>query len=209
MKNDDLEHLKGLWNAAAGEQKNLNRDDLLPLVRQRAQSVLSKMRHNLLFEVAVGVAAMLAWGYWVSQITPGNGEAYLAALQMTLLTVLPLFFFYYAGFRHLGRGMASDSRLVSSLQQTIAYWDQILLLYFWGGAALIPSFLLSSVWFVNCLGVGYLLKITDEMTWLSIVAWVLGLSAITILFVWISIKISYGKHVEELKAYLRELEAGE
>lgn len=209
MKNDDLEHLKGLWQTAASEQKSLNRDDLLPLIRQRAQSALSRIRRNMLFEVLFGIAAMIAWGYWVGRITPGNDEAYLAALQMTLLTVLPLFFFYYAGFRHLARGVASDARLVSSLQQTIAHWDQILLLYFWGGAALIPSFLLSSVWFVNCLGDERLLKITDHMNWLRIVGWVLGLSVITIGFVWIAIKISYTKYVEQLRSCLRELEEAE
>lgn len=206
MKNDELDDLKSAWNAAAAAEKKLGREDLLPLIRQRAQHVFTKIRRNLLFEVLFGVAAMIGWGYFVSRIVPGNGEAYLAALQMSLLTVLPLFFFYYAGFRHLGRGMASDSRLIPALQQTIAYWDQLLILYFWGGAALIPSFILSAVWFVNCLGGRYLFKITEHMTWLTIVSWVIGLSAATILFVWLAIKISYAKHVKELKACLRELE---
>lgn len=206
MKNDELEHLKSLWNATEGEQKNLRREELLPLVRQRAKAVFNSMRRNLLFEAVFGTIAMIAWGWFVGRIAPGNGEAYLAALQMALLTVLPLFFFYYAGFRHLGRGMASDSRLIPALQQTIAYWDQILPLYFWGGAALIPSFLLSAVWFTNSLGGQYLLKITEQMSWLKIIGWVVGLSAVSILFVWIAIKVSYAKHVKQLKAYLRELE---
>jgi len=206
MKDEELDDLKSVWNAATDVDKPLGRENLLPLIRQRTQHVFTKMRRNLLFEVLFGVLGMIAWGYFVSRIVPGNGEAYLAALQMALLTVLPLFFFYYAGFRHLGRGMASDSRLIPALQQTIAYWDQLLVLYFWGGAALIPSFLLSAVWFVNCLGGSYLLKITEHTTWLTIVSWVIGLSAMTILFVWFAIKISYAKHVRELKACLRELE---
>ncbi|MEQ1744296.1 MAG: hypothetical protein ABMA02_02640 [Saprospiraceae bacterium] len=206
MKNDELNDLKFAWDAATSGQKTLNREDLLPLVRQQTQTVFSKIRRNLLFEVVLGILAMIGWGYFVSRIVPGNGEAYLAALQMTLLTVLPLSFFYYEGFRYLGRGMASDSRLVPALQRTIAHWEQVLRLYFWGGAALIPTFLLSAVWFVNCLGGKYLFKLTDKMTWLEIVAWVIGLSMASILFVWISIRVSYGKHVSELKACLRELE---
>jgi len=206
MKDEELNNLKAAWNTSAGEQQSLGLDELRSLIRQRTQSVFSKMRRNLLFEVIVGVPAMIAWGYFVSRIVPGNGEAYLAALQMTLLTVLPLAFFYYAGFSHLGRGMASDSRLIPALQQTVAYWDQLLRLYFWGGAAIIPSFLLSAGWFVNCLSGGYLLKITDRFTWIDVVIWVIGLSVFTMLFVWISIKISYAKHVAELKACLRELE---
>lgn len=206
MKNDELDDLKSAWNAAAAAEKKLGREDLLPLIRQRAQHVFTKIRRNLLFEVLFGVAAMIAWGYFVGRIVPGNGEAYLAALQMSLLTVLPLFFFYYAGFRHLGRGMASESRLIPALQQTIAYWDQLLVLYFWGGAALIPSFLLSAVWFVNSSARDSLLKITNNFTWTDVVIWVIGLSVFTMIFVWFSIKISYAKHVRELKACLRELE---
>ena len=206
MKNEELERLKSLWNASAGEQQPLRREDLFPLIRQGTRSVFINMRRNLLFEVVFGVLSMIAWGYFVSRIAPGNGEAYLAALQMALLTVLPLSFFYVAGFRSLGRGMASDSRLIPALQQTIAYWDQILPLYFWGGAALIPSFLLSAVWFTNSVGGQYLLKITEHMSWLKVVAWVVGLSAVSILFVWIAIKVSYAKHVKQLKAYLHELE---
>lgn len=207
MKNDELDDLRSAWKAAGDEQKSIGRDDLLPLIRQRAQSVFSSMRRNLLAEVVLGGAAMIAWGWFVSRVAPGNDEAYLAALQMALLTMLPLFFFYFGGFRHLGKGMASDARLIASLRQTIAYWDQALPLYFGGGAALIPSFLLSSVWFVNSLGGGnYLLKITEHMGWLRILAWIAGLSAVTILFVWISLKISYMKHLNQLKACLRELE---
>ncbi len=206
MKNDELDDLKSAWNAAAAAEKKLGIEDLRPLIRQRAQHVFTKIRRNLLFEVIFGVAAMIGWGYFVSRIVPGNGEAYLAALQMTLLTVLPLFFFYYAGFRHLGRGMASDSRLIPALQQTIAYWDQLLVLYFWGGAALIPSFLLSAVWFVNSSARESLLKITDNFTWTDVVIWVIVLSVITSAFVWIAIKISYAKHIRELKSCLRELE---
>lgn len=206
MKNEELERLKSIWNATAGEQQPLRREDLFPLIRQGTRSVFSNMRRNLLFEAVFGALSMFAWGYFVSRIAPGNGEAYLAALQMALLTVLPLFLFYYAGFRHLGRGMASDSRLIPALQQSIAYWDQILPLYFWGCAAIIPCFLLSAAWFVNSLGGEHLPLLTRHIPWWKVVLWVAALSIFTLPFVWISIKISYAKHVKQLKAYLRELE---
>ncbi|MCB0545704.1 MAG: hypothetical protein KDC70_19410 [Saprospiraceae bacterium] len=206
MKNDELDDLRAAWNAAAGEQKDLSREELALLVRRRARSAYAGIRRNLLLEAVVGSLAMLAWAYFVSRIAAGNGEAYLAALQMTLLTVLPLFFFYYAGFRRLGRGVAPEAGMASSLRRTIAYWDQALQLYFWGGAAMIPSFLLSSVWFVNSLGGSYLLKITEHMSWARIVAWIAGISAVTIFFVWVSIQAGYAKHVRHLKACLRELE---
>lgn len=209
MKNDELDDLKSAWNTAGGEQKPLGREELLPLIRRRAQSVFSGMRRNLLAESVLGALAMIAWGWFVGRIAPGNGEAYLAALQMTLLTVLPLSVFYIAGFRRLGRGIDSDTRLVPALQQTIAHWDQILPLYFWGGAAIMPSFILSGVWFVNSLSGQYMFKITEHMTWVSILMWVIGLSAFSLLFVWISIKVSYAKHVKQLKACLRELEEAE
>jgi amino acid permease len=77
-----------------------------------------------------------------------------------------------------------------------------------GGAVMIPSFILSAVWFTNSIGGQYLLKLADSMSWQRVVLWVIGLSAVTILFVWISIKVSYAKHVGELKENLRELEEG-
>lgn len=206
MKNDELDDLKSAWQAAGSEQKNLGRDELLPLIHRRAQSVFSGLRRNLIAESVLGGVAMIAWGWFVSRIAPGNGEAYLAALQMTLLTVLPLGVFYVAGFRHLGRGIDSDARLISALRQTIAHWDQILPLYFWGGAAIMPSFLLSAAWFVNCVGGQYFFKITEHMTWIRILLWILVLSVVSLLFVWISLKASYGKHLKQLKACLRELE---
>ncbi|MBK9336300.1 MAG: hypothetical protein IPM98_06820 [Lewinellaceae bacterium] len=205
MKDEELENLKSAWNAA-GEQPALSRDQLLALIRQRTQNIFSKMHRNLLFETIVGILGMAAWAFVVPRMAPGNDEAYLAALQMALMTALPLGGYYYVGFRNLGRGLAPDSRLISALQQTIIYWDQILHLYFWGGVALLPSFFLSFVWFLNCVPGETFFKITNLMTWVEVLSWVAGLSAITILFVWISIKISYAKHVAELKACLRELE---
>lgn len=209
MQNDELDRLKSAWNTTAGGTNTLSRDELLPLLQKRTQNIFSSMRRNLLFEVIVGVLALVAGVYFVIQMAPGNGEAYLAALQMVLMTVLPLGFFYFVSFRHLGRGMASDSRMIPALRQTVAYWDQILLLYFWGGVVFLPPFMLSAVWLTNSIGGQYLLKLTDSMSWQKVVLWVIGLSAITILFVWISIKISYAKHVNQLKETLRELEEAE
>ena len=209
MKNDELDALKSIWKAGSGEQAQLNREELLPLIRQRAQTAFSSMRRSLLLESVLGVLTTLVFGYIVSQVAPGNGEVYLAALQMVFLGILPLGFFYGAGFRHLSRGVASDARLVPALQQTIAYWDQSLRLYYWGGAVLMPAFMLSLAWFVNSLGGQYFFKITDHMPWQRITAWILGLSVFSMVFVWISLKTTYVKHVERLKTCLRELEEGE
>lgn len=209
MKDEELENMKALWKTTVGTQQTLDRDQLRAIIRQRTQNIFSKIRRNLLFEVIVGVLAMVGWAIMVPRRAPGNDEAYLAALQLALLTVLPLGGYYYVGLRHLGRDIASDSRLVSALQQAIIYWDQTLKLYFWGGVALMPSLILSGVWFLNCVPGETFFKITTYLTWLDVLVWVVGLSAITILFVWISIKISYAKYLAELKACLQELEAVE
>lgn len=206
MKNDEMDELKSLWNAASGDDKKLNPEDLTSLIRQRSRSTMSDMRRMLLAESLLGIAFMILWLRIVPWLTPGNGEAYLAALQMALLTVMPLSYFYYAGFRHLSLGISSNARLVSALQQTIAYWDQALRLYFWGGVALLPAFLLSAVWFQNCRPGEAFFKLDADTSWQEVVAWVVALSGFTTIFVWISIKISYRKHVERLKACLQELE---
>lgn len=201
-----MDELKSLWNASMRDEKKQSREELIPLIRHRSRNVFSRMRRTLLLESGLGILFMILWMKIVPVLTPGNGEAYLAALQMALLTVIPLGFFYYMGFRHLNMGIATDARLVSSLQQTIAYWDQALRLYFWGSTALIPAFLLSAVWFQNCRpGIAFF-KVGADTSWQEIVVWVFALSAFVTLFVWISIRISYRKHVEELKTYLKELE---
>lgn len=209
MKNDEMDELKSLWNAAQGDEKNMSRADLIPLIRQRSRKVFSKMRLSLVLESALGIVFMILWLRIVPWLTPGNGEAYLAAVQMALLTIFPLSYFYYMGFRHLNRGISSDARLVSSLQQTIAYWDQALRMYLWGGIAMLPAFLLSAVWFQNCRPGEAFFKIDADTSWQEVIGGVVALSGFISLFVWISIKISYGKHVKQLKVYLRELEEAE
>lgn len=209
MDNDALDNLKSDWQNAAGSPNPIDKEELLLMIKKRTRSIFRNMYRNLMAEVVLGGLGLLAWGYFVSRISSNNGEAYLAAIQLTILGVLPLVGFYVAGFRHLGRGMASDSRLMPALQQTIAYWDQLLKLYFWGGATLYPAFLLSAVWLANSVTEQYFFKITEHMPWLRILGWTVFISVIATVFVWFSIKISYGKHLKQLKENLRELEEAE
>lgn len=209
MNNDALDNLKSDWQNAAGSPNPIDKEQLLLMLKKRNRSIFRSMYRNLMAEVVLGGLALLVWVYFVSRISSDNGEAYLAAIQLTILGVLPLVGFYVAGFRHLGRGMASDSRLLPALQQTIAYWDQLLKLYFWGGATLMPAFLLSAAWLVNSLTYQSLFKITEYMSWQKILGWTVFISIFAMVFVWFSIKISYGKHVKQLKENLRELEEAE
>lgn len=209
MNNDALDNLKSDWQNTGGSPSPLNKEELLLAIKNRNRSIFKSMYRNLMSEVVLGGLMLLGWVYFVSRISSDNGEAYLAAVQLTILGVLPLVGFYVAGFRHLGRGMASDSRLVPALQQTIAYWDQLLKLYFWGGATLMPAFLLSAAWLVNSLTYQSLFRITEHMPWFRILGWTIILSVFAMVFVWFSIKISYGKHVKQLKESLRELEEAE
>jgi hypothetical protein len=206
MENDALDNLKSDWQNAAGSPNPMDKEELLLMIKKRTRSIFRNMYRNLMAEVVIGLLGLLGWGYFVSRISSDNGEAYLAAIQLTILGVLPLVWFYVAGFRHLGRGMASDSRLMPALQQTIAYWDQLLKLYFWGGATLSPAFALSAVWLVNSLTGQYLFKITEHMPWFRILGWSIFISLLAMFFVWFSIKISYGKHLKQLKESLREME---
>lgn len=206
MNDDALDNLKSDWQNAAGSPNPIDKEQLLLMINKRTRSIFRNMYRNLMSEVVFGGLALLVWVYFVSRISSDNGEAYLAAIQLTILGVLPLVGFYVAGFRHLGRGMASDSRLMPALQQTIAYWDQLLKLYFWGGATLMPAFLLSAAWLVNSLTYQSLFRITEYMPWFRILGWTIIISALTMVFVWFSIKISYGKHLKQLKESLREME---
>ncbi len=47
------------------------------------------------------------------------------------------------------------------------------------------------------------------MSWQKILGWTVFISIFAMVFVWFSIKISYGKHVKQLKENLRELEEAE
>jgi hypothetical protein len=204
MKNDELDDLKALWHNAQPSESTQQQVELQQLLHQKSGTTFTRMRRMLYNEALLGLFILIGWIGYVATHPPIHQEAYLAAAQCTLLA-LPLIYFYLLGFQHLQQPTA-DERLLSTLQRSVAYWDIALRLYFWGGVIIYPVFLLSISWYQSALRGEGLLQITENCTWMSILFRVSFITLIASLTTKWLIRHSYEKHLNALKAHLRELE---
>ncbi len=209
MKNDELDDLKSAWNAL--NQHNTpeqSKENLRDIIRRRTADSFATLRRSLLLETVLGVLCGIAWITHLILVPPRNGSAYLAALQITTLGFPALFYFYWSALRHLNRGISNPSALVQALQHTVAYWDQALRLYRGAAIMLMPVFLLSIAWFVTAQGFQNLFSERATMPWYRIAGWIALFSIVAGGATSSLLQYTYGKHVQQLKRLLQELEGG-
>lgn len=198
---DELDDMKNIWQNAA-PLPGLDAQQLEALLAKRSKNAFVKLRRNLLAEAVLGffMLVLLVFGAVYSP----TAQARFAAAQL-LFVCLPLFLFYYYGFKYLKKGLPLNGNLKATLTASIAFWKQTLRLYFWFGVLLLPVVFIAARWWrFSVMQNGDIQFFTGSpalIVFKMVVAW-----ALVAALLWGMIYLSYGRWVKHLEKCLEEIE---
>lgn len=172
------------------------------VLQQRNQTALKKLRSNLLLEIVLAVLLTLFLGWKLVVDEPLQAKAALIAIlsQMAMLG-----FFYVNAWRHLNRTRKADLPLKQNLQEMLHFWRLALRQYFWGGVLLFPLFFIAvRLWRDAVFNTGPWTFFTGSPTVIALKG--LAFWFVMSLLLWYLIHLSYGKHLQQIRKSLEELE---
>lgn len=200
--NHELDDMKQLWQNNPAPVSPLDEQQLSSMLSMRSKTALGKLRKNLLLEALLGVGLLVLL---IRQaIVAPTDQARFAMIEMALL-ILPLFIFYYYGLQSLQKGLSFSGSLRESLQESIAYWERSLRVYFWGGMFLLPATIIAAASYRMGLNGETSILLYGSSTAVVLLK-MLGLTLFAGAIVLVLIRFSYGIYVEKLKQCLAELQ---
>ncbi len=202
----ELESLKEILNHSAASENDVSEESLRKLLRTKSKSAISKMKRNLMIELALMI---LIYAYAVIQY-----DHFMPGLQWLLVGIEMIYLFYFViKYRLLSRMENPASEVRSSLQKQLNSLENLLRFYLWSGLLLVPMAALASFW------IGYTYSSSAEFprdnSLLLITSLVVLLISILLciplyFFTKWHIRKLYGRHIEKLKEMMHELsEEGE
>lgn len=201
---DELDDFKQLWQTGAEASPSaVDAEAIRQMIRQKASGSLARLERNIKIEMVSG-GLLLAACLWVCWFRTGEG-ALLPKLQLTFLA-LPYVWFYWAAFQELRRknNLRLDN-LSTSLEATARFWRRAIRLYFWGGIALMPPIVLTTLaWRIEVVGADRVWLIQGDSAW-QIALKMLILFALATGFVWWLLDVSYGRHIRHLEQCVEEM----
>jgi hypothetical protein len=199
--NNELDDMKQLWQNNPAPASPLDEQQLNAMLAMRSKTALGKLRNNLLLEAFLGAALLILMTR--QAIVAPNDQARFAMIEMALL-ILPLFIFYYYGLQSLQKGLSFSGNLRESLQESIAFWERSLRVYFWGGMILMPATIIAAASYrMGLNGESSILFFGSSTT--VVLLKMLGLSLFAGALVLVLIRFSYGIYLEKLRQCLAEL----
>lgn len=198
--NDDLENMKQIWQQGSAHTTQLDASEVEQLLRSRSHIAMRSLQNSIILEVTVAfvLCGMMVWGMFCAP-TLYSGAA---ILQVLLLTI-PMGIFYYKSWKQISTALQQNLPLKSMLGETIIYWERNTQLYYWFSIFLLPVVFLSVLWWRREVG-GYPDFFTGSV-WVVITKFLVSWVSLCLLL-WGLVWVSYGKHLNKLKAHLRQLE---
>ncbi len=201
--NDELDNMKQIWQNSPTPAASLDEAAMLRLLVQRSNDAYSKLRRNLLFEAIFAVCCLVFIAFRIIKIQ--DTQAQMALLQLFVL-IMPLFLFYYFGYKNLQKNDLPVGSFRETLQSNVQFWQRALRLYFWGGVLLFPIVVIALGWYQMRLdNIGSLVVFAGG-PWV-VLAKILGITIFASGLTWFLVRWSYGIYVERLRSCLRELDA--
>ncbi len=204
----DLENLKSIWKDVSAQETQtlqVSSSQIISLLKGKTQSVLSKIRRNLFFEVgSLSVATLVFLILIIEHHQPSQMPLIIGLFLLVALSGIYLYKKYFDLKKIEEQGLP----LVDSLRLLTETLEKYLRIYFLGNMWITP--LSAAVGFFY----GYSLHATSD-AWLSEINWLVWvaalftvclLSALMYPFMKWYIHKLYGSYLQELKAYLAELE---
>jgi hypothetical protein len=199
--NEELDQLKQQWQAWPADTSPIKQQEMEQILAGKSTHVFNKLRNALRFEAGLGA---LLWSFLVYQIIQTDNSAARLALVQIAIIMLPLFAFYYYGWRQTSNTGEVPNNLRVTLQHRLSTWERMLRLYMWGGAVLMPIYLIAlNTYFTMALGRPplFFLRGSTAMICLKSISFLVLSYAV----VYILVQFSYGHHLRQLKKCLDEM----
>ena len=205
----ELENLRELWNeiesrAPKGDQQ------IRQIIGRRSQSAISKMRRNLLVEVAVVLCCYTAFILFYFTIYEGN----LAAISWFLIGISILFLVYfYLKNRLLTKMLPGSGRLRSHLESRLQLLEKYVRFYLVAGTILAPAamlFLFGVMYLKAPIGSTSIFYMPPGIGAIPVILfWVAATAVVTIGIYYLNkwyLHRLYGMHIQRLRELLKEMD---
>jgi hypothetical protein len=200
---EELEDLKSIWKQQAGFEVK-KKDELLQMLGKSSNTIISKLKRSVWFELIFTVACILVLGMYTTTIPNG-------ALMWTILSLLVLLIsytlYYVKKIMLLNQYDSSSDNLKANLRHLLERLDAYMKFYKRSYAILYPVFFVLGLLF-GALESGFdrFIHIFDNPLYtasfiiLSII-FMVGVYTITNWY----LKKLYGNHIEKLRTILDDL----
>lgn len=203
----NLDELKNIWQeqTASLEGYQLEEQELFGMLEGRSRTLLNKINRNIMIEMGVVVLLTLLGLTWMKFQGPGVGPSELMA---SLGYVVFSGIFYGIKYRSLNRGRLRTYTLKEALRHIVKVMRTFMNLYYWL-SYMLPLFVMGG----GLMGLkmekeamGQSLADVSGQTWVAFVFTMLVVGFISIFVIRLYVKWLYGKHYNELKVCLDELD---
>ncbi len=208
----ELDELKYQLNQRLGTERGSRTDeDFLELLQKKTHSVISKIQRSLMMEIIVCGIFVLVMSYILLTTPYWAFRMYFGILSVPVLIVGVVLVYLY---RHTKSITTSPKPIRSTLSALVKLMERFVRLYFQLTMAMVPLCLTLSMLlaYKEPVSLPQLNKFFDQFinanwkTWGFIIAYVGGLAIGIYYFTKWYLRKLYGKYVDELKAYIQELD---
>lgn len=200
----ELEDLKQIWKSHEQGYEPKKESDIAFMLKGTSNSIISKLKRNVWFELIFTVACCIALGVFTITLESG-------AVLWTVVSLLVLFaaylFYYIKKLILLGKFDASDENMKASLQSLHKKLSAYVSFYKKSYGILYPVYFFLGILFgaVDTGMDNFVNRIKDPLTLASLVCLTGLFFIITIAVTNFYLKKLYGNHLNKLKELLDEL----
>lgn len=203
----ELEDLKNIWQKS-DLYKPRREEEITDMLKGRSQSIISRLRRNVWFELVFTIVGGILLLYYVFSIP---SPSFRTAFILVLLSFLLYIIYYVRKIKLLNRFEGSQGNVRANLERLVRDLDAFLRFYYRSYTLLYPGYLMLIVILaIADQGLSEFLKSLRD--WRT-VAYLLFLVLLSFaLSFWISkwyLGKLYGTHLQKLRGLLEELREGD
>lgn len=203
----ELEDLKNIWQKS-DLYKPRREEEITDMLKGRSQSIISRLRRNIWFELVFTIVGGILLLYYVFSIP---SPSFRWAFVLVLLSFLLYIIYYVKKIKLLNRFEDSQGNVRTNLERLVNDLETFLRFYYRSYTLLYPGYLMLIV--ILAIADQGMAQFLDALRDWRTIAYLLFLVALSLaLSFWISkwyLGKLYGRHLQKLRGLLRELEEGD
>ncbi len=205
-----IEELKHIWQQQVTllDRHRLDERQIHDLLKSRSLTALSHINRNILIEMGLVAFLGLVWLYWLLNFTT---EPSTADVVYIFAFVIGSGIFYYIKYRLLNSVSLRTSDLKNGLTRLSRVMKGYMRYYYWLGMLVLPiaTGAFCYGFYVEMIQKGNTFSSYSFSQWLLFAGVIIGFNLAAMWIVRRAARWLYGRHYDELKACLAELEEAE
>lgn len=204
----ELEQLKDMWKGQDTEGPPI---EVQPLLGKKSRSPIAIMKRHLTIEL---IFVILLYGLVIAFYLLAFDGKFAVVATIYIVTALLFCFYYFKKYRLLKNMECMACQVKSNLNQQVKTLEKYVRFYLLAGTAVLPVFLMFFYWFEYTYippGAPHFFKLPSETVsiWKSLGLLLFWMTVATTAGYFVNkwyVKKLYGKHVDQLKQMLLQME---